>query len=45
VKTLQSELDDLNGQLKEKELQFRSNEIKIKEMRRQLPAKVLKPLD
>ena len=45
VKELQSELDGLNGQLKEKEQQFRTNEIKIRDMRRQLPAKVLKPLD
>ena len=45
VKHLQADLDGLNEQLKEKELEYRSNEIRIKEMRRQLPAKVLKPLD
>jgi len=45
VKALQTELDDLTEQLKEKEQNFRSNEVKIKEMRRQLPKKLLKPLD
>ena len=45
VKTLQDDLDGLNQQLKDKEHEHRGNEVKIKELRRQLPAKVLKPLD
>ena len=45
MKALQSDLDGLDQQLKEKDQEYRSNETKIKEMRRQLPAKVLKPLD
>lgn len=44
-KSLQTDLDGLNIQLKDKEQHYRSNEHKIKDMRRQLPAKVLKPLD
>ena len=45
VKHLQTDLDGLNDQLKDKEMEFRTNETKIRELRRQLPAKVLKPLD
>jgi hypothetical protein len=35
----------LNLQIKEKDQEFRLNELKIRELRRQLPARVLKPLD
>lgn len=45
MKSLQSELNGLNQQIKDKDQEYRLNELKIKELRRQLPAKVLKPLD
>ena len=32
-------------QIKERDQEFRINELKIKELRRQLPAKALKPLE
>ena len=32
-------------QVKERDQEYRLNELKIKELRRQLPAKVLKPID
>ena len=35
----------MNAQVKEKDQEYRLNELKIKELRRQLPAKVLKPID
>lgn len=35
----------LNLQIKEKDQEYRLNELKIRELRRQLPAKVLKPLE
>lgn len=38
-------MGELNVQIKEREQEYRINELKIKELRRQLPAKVLKPLD
>ena len=34
VSELQNELTDLNTQVKQKELEYRMNEMKIKEMRR-----------
>ena len=45
MKALQSELNQLNTQVKERDQEYRLNELKIKELRRQLPAKVLKPID
>lgn len=45
VKQLQHELNLLNLQIKEKDQEYRLNELKIKELRRQLPTRVLKPLD
>ena len=45
VKALQAELNQLNAQVKERDQEYRLNELKIKELRRQLPAKVLKPID
>ena len=45
VKNLTDQLNALNSTLKQQDHQYRMNEIKIREMRRQLPAKVLKPLD
>ena len=35
----------MNLQIKEKDQEYRLNELKIRELRRQLPAKVLKPLE
>ena len=35
----------MNVQVKERDQEYRLNELKIKELRRQLPAKVLKPID
>jgi hypothetical protein len=32
-------------QVKEKDQEYRLNELKIKELRRQLPARILKPID
>jgi chromosome segregation ATPase len=45
IKALQNELNILNLQIKEKDQEYRLNELKIRELRRQLPAKVLKPLE
>lgn len=45
MKALQAELNQLNAQVKERDQEYRLNELKIKELRRQLPAKVLKPID
>ena len=42
---MQNELNILNLQIKEKDQEYRLNELKIRELRRQLPAKVLKPLE
>ena len=38
-------MSNVTQQVKEKDQEYRLNELKIKELRRQLPAKVLKPLD
>ena len=45
VKSLQHELNLLNLQIKEKDQEYRLNELKMKELRRQLPARILKPID
>ena len=45
VRALQTELANVTQQVKEKDQEYRLNELKIKELRRQLPAKVLKPID
>ena len=45
VQELQGELNGLNLQVKQRDHEYRLNEMKIKELRRQLPSKVLKPLD
>ena len=45
IRALQTELANVNAQVKEKDQEYRLNELKIKELRRQLPAKVLKPID
>ncbi len=45
IKSLNHELNLLNLQIKEKDQEYRLNELKIKELRRQVPSKVLKPLD
>ena len=45
IKQLQIELSMLTQQVKEKDQEYRLNELKIKELRRQLPSKVLKPID
>jgi hypothetical protein len=38
-------LNLVNLQIKEKDQEYRLNELKIRELRRQVPARVLKPLD
>ena len=45
IKALQGELAEATQQVKEKDQEYRLNELKIKELRRQIPAKVLKPID
>jgi len=45
IRALQSELAEVSQQVKEKDQEYRLNELKIKELRRQIPAKVLKPID
>lgn len=45
LKNLQVELQNVTQHVKEKDQEYRLNELKIKELRRQLPQKILKPLD
>jgi len=45
IKQLQHDLTLVNLQIKEKDQEYRLNELKIRELRRQVPARVLKPLD
>ena len=45
IKQLQNELSHLTSQIKDKDQEYRSNELKIKELRRQLPQRLLKPID
>ena len=45
MKLLQDELAEVTKHVKEKDQEYRLNELKIKELRRQLPSKVLKPID